>query len=117
MTIELPDTHPTPDATGPLALKSNGGLGPLPPQTQTRYRDGNHHVPLLTGSLYSDAQMRAYALQERAAERERIEKERKDYRSLLAQARIVLRGPHTEQNIVVRELVARIEARGVHFGA
>lgn len=52
-----------------------------------------------------------------AAERERWTQERKDYRSLLMQARLVLRGPHTEQNIVVRELVARIEARGVQFGA
>ena len=27
MTTELPDTHPSTDATGPLALKSNEGLG------------------------------------------------------------------------------------------
>jgi len=56
-------------------------------------------------------------VEEVTAQRERWDKERTTYRSLLMQARLVLRGPHTEQNIVVRELVARIEALGVHFSA
>lgn len=52
-----------------------------------------------------------------AIERERWEQERTTYRSLLMQARVVLRGPHVEQNIVVRELVERIESHGVQFRA
>ena len=32
MTTELPDTQPSLTATGPLALKSNEGLGPLLPK-------------------------------------------------------------------------------------
>lgn len=63
------------------------------------------------------AAIEAFAAKVRAAERNRWEQERTTYRSLLAQARLVLRGPHTEKNIVVRELVERIESRGVQFGA
>jgi hypothetical protein len=85
-------------------------LGPLPDAAYDE--DCTTEEP-----TYTADQMRAYALQERAAERERWKAERKDYRSLLMQARVILRGPHTEQNILVRELIARIEARGVHFGA
>ncbi len=51
-----------------------------------------------------------------AAAGEAWAKERTAYRSLLRQARLILRGPHTEQNIVVRELIERIEARGITFG-
>lgn len=51
-----------------------------------------------------------------AAERERWAQERIVLRSLLRQARLVLRGPHTQKNIVVRELIERIELRGVHLG-
>jgi hypothetical protein len=39
MTTELPDTHPSPDATGPLALKSNEWLGAWLP-IATAPRDG-----------------------------------------------------------------------------
>lgn len=76
------------------------------------------HAAAYGDSRYEPARWVVDAVQDAvAAERERWEQERKDYRSLLGQARLVLRGPHTEQNIVVRELVARIEARGVQFRA
>ena len=66
MTTELPDTHPSTDATGPLALKSNEGLGPLPEYAhEFRPRwfgdDGG----------FTGAQMRLYALDAVAAERAR----------------------------------------------
>jgi hypothetical protein len=66
MTDHVPDTHPSQDATGPLALKSNLVLGPLPEYAhEFRPRwfgdDGG----------FTGAQMRLYAMEAVAAERER----------------------------------------------
>ena len=80
-----------------------------------RREGGRNETPLITTTA-AQAYAEALAAARVAQERERWEQERKDYRSLLMQARVVLRGPHAQQNIVVRELVARIEARGVQFG-
>ncbi len=82
-------------------------LPPLP--------EAKHTLSGWDENAYTEAEMRAYAAAAVLQERERWEQERKSYRSLLAQARLVLRGPHTEQNIVVQELVSRIESRGVQF--
>lgn len=99
----------------PLGLPLTDQLGQLvaaagcPPAEYVS--DGVAPAPI--GRTYTKSDLDAAV----AEERERWGQERAIYRSLLAQARLVLRGPHTDQNIVVRELVERIESRGVQFKA
>lgn len=56
-------------------------------------------------------------LEKERAELAQQETAAEDCRRLLMQARIILRGPHTEKNILVRELIARIDAHGVSAAA